>query len=762
MKTQLRTTCVFSLWLVCKTVLAANPPPTISPGSPSSPGTLVGSLTPTFNWNSANGATGYGLYIRDMTAAGTPIIYPNANGITAVPLTGTSLVLPKTLTGGHIYRWNMTSFSGSTEGSAVSGVLYFQTPLAVVSTPTVSSASGGSSAGTIAVTPSPIVIVNPPMINAPGSASSPGTVLSSLTPTFGWNSVNGATGYGLYIRDMTAPGTPLIYPNSYGTTYPPLTGTSLLLPGGYLVNGHIYRWNMTSFSGSMESSTASSVLYFQTPPAVVSAPVVNSPNSGTSAGTVTILPPTTISPGYASSPGMVTSSLTPVFSWNAASGAMGYGLYIRDMTAAGMPLIYPNSSGNTLSPLTGTSLTLPNGYLINGHTYRWNMTSFNGSTEILAASSVLYFQTPPAVVSTPTVTLPSSGSSVGTVTANSTPAVMPNSSSSSSSSPSSRQILGNSLLIHNISGQAMIATVVGNDGTTKTINIPAIDNNAPMCKLNAPAQQSSSGISYYSGVTAAIGVGAGGGDVSFTVSGDGSGQLTLTVGAAGVLRGSVYTTTTGQFGACWAPGANFGVSFAEGYVCLGTDGITLGADASPGGVVTGFSIGFKPVPPSSSSSSLPSSSANSSMVSSPQISTSALSKNQTALPALQSVATKSVVTSTPQSAVPAMLMLRTLPREGGMVSGNGTYDMGSSRTVTATPNSGFIFENWTENGRVVSSSASYNFTINNNRNLVAHFRPNFMNRPGTPNSTPNGQNPNRRSSLALPQNSFRGTNQFQR
>jgi hypothetical protein len=150
------------------------------------------------------------------------------------------------------------------------------------------------------------------------------------------------------------------------------------------------------------------------------------------------------------------------------------------------------------------------------------------------------------------------------------------------------------------------------------------------------------------------------------------------------------------------------------------------------------------------------------MVSSPQISTSALSKNQTALPALQSVATKSVVTSTPQSAVPAMLMLRTLPREGGMVSGNGTYDMGSSRTVTATPNSGFIFENWTENGRVVSSSASYNFTINNNRNLVAHFRPNFMNRPGTPNSTPNGQNPNRRSSLALPQNSFRGTNQFQR
>ena len=40
------------------------------------------------------------------------------------------------------------------------------------------------------------------------------------------------------------------------------------------------------------------------------------------------------------------------------------------------------------------------------------------------------------------------------------------------------------------------------------------------------------------------------------------------------------------------------------------------------------------------------------------------------------------------------------------------FVVGSSRTVTATANSGYTFANWTENGNVVSSSASYNFTLN--------------------------------------------------
>lgn len=63
------------------------------------------------------------------------------------------------------------------------------------------------------------------------------------------------------------------------------------------------------------------------------------------------------------------------------------------------------------------------------------------------------------------------------------------------------------------------------------------------------------------------------------------------------------------------------------------------------------------------------------------------------------------------------------PSNGGTVSGGGTFAGGSSPTVTATANTGFDFANWTENGTVVSSSSSYNFTLNSNRNLVANFTP---------------------------------------
>jgi hypothetical protein len=61
------------------------------------------------------------------------------------------------------------------------------------------------------------------------------------------------------------------------------------------------------------------------------------------------------------------------------------------------------------------------------------------------------------------------------------------------------------------------------------------------------------------------------------------------------------------------------------------------------------------------------------------------------------------------------------PAAGGTTSGGGTFNSGSSVTVTATPNSGYTFINWTENGVEVSTSASYQFIINGNRTLVANF-----------------------------------------
>ena len=62
--------------------------------------------------------------------------------------------------------------------------------------------------------------------------------------------------------------------------------------------------------------------------------------------------------------------------------------------------------------------------------------------------------------------------------------------------------------------------------------------------------------------------------------------------------------------------------------------------------------------------------------------------------------------------------------EGEVSDGSVTasYVNGTSCTVTATPNTGYYFANWTENGTVVSNNASYTFTVTGDRDLVANFQ----------------------------------------
>ena len=62
-----------------------------------------------------------------------------------------------------------------------------------------------------------------------------------------------------------------------------------------------------------------------------------------------------------------------------------------------------------------------------------------------------------------------------------------------------------------------------------------------------------------------------------------------------------------------------------------------------------------------------------------------------------------------------------MPSNGGTATGGGTFNHGVSVTVNATPNMGYQFVNWTVNGNVVSTSASYTFTATEALNLVANF-----------------------------------------
>ena len=50
-----------------------------------------------------------------------------------------------------------------------------------------------------------------------------------------------------------------------------------------------------------------------------------------------------------------------------------------------------------------------------------------------------------------------------------------------------------------------------------------------------------------------------------------------------------------------------------------------------------------------------------------------------------------------------------------------SFNYGSTCTLTATPNPGYIFDNWTKNGTVVSTDATYSFTVTESAAYVANF-----------------------------------------
>ena len=61
------------------------------------------------------------------------------------------------------------------------------------------------------------------------------------------------------------------------------------------------------------------------------------------------------------------------------------------------------------------------------------------------------------------------------------------------------------------------------------------------------------------------------------------------------------------------------------------------------------------------------------------------------------------------------------PEEAGTIIGGGTYSYGEEVTLTIERNEDWAFQNWTENGEVVSEEMTYSFVITSNRDLVAHF-----------------------------------------
>ena len=61
------------------------------------------------------------------------------------------------------------------------------------------------------------------------------------------------------------------------------------------------------------------------------------------------------------------------------------------------------------------------------------------------------------------------------------------------------------------------------------------------------------------------------------------------------------------------------------------------------------------------------------------------------------------------------------PEECGVATGSGSFINGFPCTITATPNPGYLFINWTINGEVVSTEPTYTFPVHENADCVAHF-----------------------------------------
>ncbi|HCY40352.1 MAG TPA: hypothetical protein DHV48_03215 [Prolixibacteraceae bacterium] len=69
----------------------------------------------------------------------------------------------------------------------------------------------------------------------------------------------------------------------------------------------------------------------------------------------------------------------------------------------------------------------------------------------------------------------------------------------------------------------------------------------------------------------------------------------------------------------------------------------------------------------------------------------------------------------------AQITLTSNPTAGGTTTGAGTFAKGASVTVNAIPGVGYAFTNWTLNGTPVSTTPSYQFTMDGNKALVANF-----------------------------------------
>ena len=80
-----------------------------------------------------------------------------------------------------------------------------------------------------------------------------------------------------------------------------------------------------------------------------------------------------------------------------------------------------------------------------------------------------------------------------------------------------------------------------------------------------------------------------------------------------------------------------------------------------------------------------------------------------------------LITKEAISTEPVYITVSVNPAQAGTVNGDGEYDFGETCTLSVTPNEGYFFIGWTENGEMISSELEFSFSATSDREFVANF-----------------------------------------
>ena len=308
-----------------------------SPGTATSPGPVITTLTQTLSWQAITGVTGYQIDVYNLTARRS-ISYITSTNVDSFKIPSTALIASDS------YAWNVRALDGAESGSP-STYLYFQ-----------ATASAGTKLAA-------------PVAKSPGSTSSPGSVISTLTPTLSWQTTTGGTvtAYQINLYNLTTRRSV-----SYETS---ARVDSFTIPSTTpLTAGDVYAWNVRALDGKV-SGPLSSYLYFHT------------------AAQVTLPAPVAVSPGSTTSPGPVITALTPTLSWQAITGVTftGYQINLYDVTTGVLASYHVGASVDSFT--VSSALTA-------GNSYEWNVRALNGTVSG-PPSANLYFQAQAQSIPTP-------------------------------------------------------------------------------------------------------------------------------------------------------------------------------------------------------------------------------------------------------------------------------------------------------------------------------------------------------------------------